>query len=174
MATACITIMPVPICLASCKPHSSLDTWLASAMVSSSCSGLLVSVQPYFLSVIYTGQSSASRKQVRRFSVSYRMLYRCGRAIWYPRRPCRILGSLEMMKHVLSYTGKLRTFFLPFFIYSLYRLIGILEFLFHILILCNTIILILSSIIPFYCIGQTLSYKLYWSQVSEDCIKNVF
>eukprot|EP00474_Spongospora_subterranea_P005582 CRZ06040.1 hypothetical protein [Spongospora subterranea] len=68
MATACITIMPVPICLASCKPHSSLDTWLASAMVSSSCSGLLVSVQPYFLSVIYTGQSSASRKQVRRFS----------------------------------------------------------------------------------------------------------
>lgn len=87
MATACITIMPVPICLASCKPHSSLDTWLASAMVSSSCWGLWVSVQPYFLSVIYTGQSSASRKLVRR---SYRMLYRCGRAMWYPRRPCRI------------------------------------------------------------------------------------
>lgn len=78
-ATACITIMPVQICLVSCKPHSSLDTWLASAMVSSSCSGLLVSVQPYFLSVIYTGQSSASKKLVGRFSVSYRMLYRCGR-----------------------------------------------------------------------------------------------
>ena len=34
MGTACITIMQDQICLVSCKPHSSLATWLAFAMAS--------------------------------------------------------------------------------------------------------------------------------------------
>lgn len=59
--TACITIMHVPIWQGSCKPHSSSGTWLASAMVSFSCSGLLVSVQPYSLSVTYIDRSNASK-----------------------------------------------------------------------------------------------------------------
>lgn len=44
MDTACITIMQDQICLVSCKPLSFLATWLAFAMVSFSCLGLLVSV----------------------------------------------------------------------------------------------------------------------------------
>lgn len=62
MATACITTMHDQICQVSCKPRSSLGTWLAFAMVSFSCSGLSVSVLPYFLSVTYTTLSSASSK----------------------------------------------------------------------------------------------------------------
>ncbi|KAF5747991.1 transmembrane 9 superfamily member 4 [Tripterygium wilfordii] len=61
MATACITTMHDLTCRASCKPHFSLDTWLASAMVSFSCSGLSVSVLLYSSSVISTALSSASR-----------------------------------------------------------------------------------------------------------------
>ncbi|KAG5529790.1 hypothetical protein RHGRI_030242 [Rhododendron griersonianum] len=62
MATAYTIIMPVQICLVSCKPPFSLDTWLASAMVSSSCLGLWVSVPLCSLSATYTALSSASSK----------------------------------------------------------------------------------------------------------------
>ncbi|CAL5371521.1 unnamed protein product [Camellia sinensis] len=54
------TIMPDQICQVLCKPPFSLGTWLASAMVSFSCLGLLVSVLLCSLSVTYTTQSSAS------------------------------------------------------------------------------------------------------------------
>ena len=37
MPIACTTTMHAQICLGLCKPHFSLVTWLASAMVSSSC-----------------------------------------------------------------------------------------------------------------------------------------
>lgn len=62
MATACTTIPLVQICQASCRHHSSLDTWHAYATVSFLCLGLLVSVQHSFLCVIYTDQSSASSR----------------------------------------------------------------------------------------------------------------
>ena len=62
MATAYTTIMPDQICLVSCKPRSSLGTWLASATVSFSCLELLVSVPLCSLSATYTAQSSASSK----------------------------------------------------------------------------------------------------------------
>ncbi|KAK9272546.1 hypothetical protein L1049_002919 [Liquidambar formosana] len=62
MATAYITIMHGQICQVSCKPHSSLGTWLAFAMVSFSCSELSVSVRPCFLSATFIGLSSASSK----------------------------------------------------------------------------------------------------------------
>ncbi|KAI9160957.1 hypothetical protein LWI28_013116 [Acer negundo] len=62
MPTACITTMHDQICLDLCKPHSSSDTWLAFAMVFSSCSGPLVSVLHCSLFVTFTDQSSVSRK----------------------------------------------------------------------------------------------------------------
>ena len=62
MATACTTTMHDQICQVSCKPRSSLGTWLAFAMVSFSCLGLSVSGLPYFLSVTYTALSSASKR----------------------------------------------------------------------------------------------------------------
>lgn len=58
--TACTTTMHGQICLVSCKPHSSLGTWLAYAMASFSCLGLLVSGLLCSLSVIYIAQSSVS------------------------------------------------------------------------------------------------------------------
>lgn len=61
MPTACITTMPDRICLDLCKLRSSLATWLAFAMVSSSCLVVWVSVLLYSLSVTFTGQSSVSR-----------------------------------------------------------------------------------------------------------------
>lgn len=60
MGTACITIMHDQTCQASCKPHSSLGTWLAFAMVSFSCLGLSDSVLLCFSFVTYTALSSAS------------------------------------------------------------------------------------------------------------------
>uniref|UniRef100_A0A2N9EQL9 Uncharacterized protein n=1 Tax=Fagus sylvatica TaxID=28930 RepID=A0A2N9EQL9_FAGSY len=64
MATACITTMHDQICQVSCKHHSSLGTWLASAMVSFSCLGLSDSVLLYSLYVTYTALSSASSKSL--------------------------------------------------------------------------------------------------------------
>lgn len=59
-AIAYITIMQGPTCPVSCKHLSSLGTWLASAMDSSSCSELLASVHHYCLFATYTDQLSAS------------------------------------------------------------------------------------------------------------------
>ncbi|KAG5531885.1 hypothetical protein RHGRI_026482 [Rhododendron griersonianum] len=69
MATACITTMRDPTCLVSCKLHFSLDTWLASATVSSSCWGLLVSVLLCSLFATYTGLSSANRVWSLRYTL---------------------------------------------------------------------------------------------------------
>ncbi|MCD9639249.1 hypothetical protein HAX54_023657 [Datura stramonium] len=63
MATACITTMPDQTCQVSCKPHSSLVTWLAFAMPSFSCLELLVSERLCFSSATYTAQSNASKMQ---------------------------------------------------------------------------------------------------------------
>lgn len=60
MGTAFTTTMPGQICQVLCKQHSSLDTWLASAMASSSCLELWASVPLYCLSVTYTSLSSVS------------------------------------------------------------------------------------------------------------------
>ncbi|MBA0721505.1 hypothetical protein Golax_009043, partial [Gossypium laxum] len=58
--TACIITTLDQTCLDLCKPRSSLVIWPASATDSSSCSGQLVSVPRYSLSVTYTGLSNAS------------------------------------------------------------------------------------------------------------------
>lgn len=60
-AIACITTMRDQICLASCKFRFSSDTWLASAMVSFSCWGLLVSVRLWSSSATYIDLSNVSR-----------------------------------------------------------------------------------------------------------------
>lgn len=60
MPTACIITMLDQICLVLCKPHSSLVTWLASAMVSFWCLGLLDFALLCSLFVTFTGQSSVS------------------------------------------------------------------------------------------------------------------
>lgn len=62
MGTACTTTMLGQICQVLCKLHSSLGTWLASAMVSSSCLGILVSMLPCYLSVTYTDLSSVNNQ----------------------------------------------------------------------------------------------------------------
>jgi len=56
------TTMHAPICLGSCKRRFSLATWHVSATASSSCSELLVSVQLYFSSAIYTSLLNVSRE----------------------------------------------------------------------------------------------------------------
>lgn len=71
--TACITIMHDQICRASCKPHSSSDTWLAFATVSYSCSTQLVSELHSFLFVTYTARLSASSNLVGIFSMLYKL-----------------------------------------------------------------------------------------------------
>ena len=60
MHTACIITMLGQICPVLCRPHFSLGTWPASAMVSSLCSVQLVSVPLCSLFDIYTGRSSVS------------------------------------------------------------------------------------------------------------------
>ena len=62
MPTVCITTMLDQTCQASCKPHSSLGTWLAYAMASSSCLGPLASVHLCSLFVTFTTLSSVNRK----------------------------------------------------------------------------------------------------------------
>ncbi|XVE72003.1 hypothetical protein DITRI_Ditri11bG0003500 [Diplodiscus trichospermus] len=62
MPTVCITTMHDQTCQASCRPHSSLGTWLAFAMAFSSCLGLLASVHLCSLFVTFTTLSSVSRK----------------------------------------------------------------------------------------------------------------
>lgn len=52
-------------CLVSCKPRFSSDTWLAYAMVSSSCSGPLVSAHHCSLFVTFIDQSSVSKQHYR-------------------------------------------------------------------------------------------------------------
>lgn len=61
MRTVCITTMHARICLDSCRPHFSLDTWPAYAMVSSWCLEQLDSVLHCSLFVTYTDPLSASR-----------------------------------------------------------------------------------------------------------------
>lgn len=60
--TVCITSMHGQTCQASCKLHSSLGTWPAFAMASSSCSGLLASVHLCSLFDTFTVLSSVNRK----------------------------------------------------------------------------------------------------------------
>jgi hypothetical protein len=55
LATAFIITMHEQICLVSCKSRSSLDTWPASAVASSSCSGPWVFLPLYSLSVTFMG-----------------------------------------------------------------------------------------------------------------------
>ncbi|KAK8487959.1 hypothetical protein V6N11_007174 [Hibiscus sabdariffa] len=62
MPTVCIITMHDQTCRASCKPHSSLGTWLAFAMASSSCLGPSASVHRCSLFVTSTALSSVSRK----------------------------------------------------------------------------------------------------------------
>ncbi|KAK8588662.1 hypothetical protein V6N13_087567 [Hibiscus sabdariffa] len=63
MPTVCITIIHDQTCQASCKPHFSLDIWLAFAMASSSCLVPLASVHLCSLSVTFTAPSSVSRRR---------------------------------------------------------------------------------------------------------------
>lgn len=60
--TVCIITMHGQTCQASCKLRSSLGTWPAFAMASSSCSGLLASVHLCSLFDTFTVLSSVSRK----------------------------------------------------------------------------------------------------------------
>ncbi|MBA0790281.1 hypothetical protein Gohar_014942 [Gossypium harknessii] len=60
--TVCIITMHGQTCQASCKLRSSLGTWPAFAMASSSCSGLSASVHLCSLFDTFTVLSSVSRK----------------------------------------------------------------------------------------------------------------
>ncbi|KAF2316652.1 hypothetical protein GH714_041993 [Hevea brasiliensis] len=70
MLIACTTTMHDLICLASCKPLSSLDTWPAYAMASFSCLGQWVSVPRCSLFATYTSRLSVSRVGLFSLSVS--------------------------------------------------------------------------------------------------------
>lgn len=65
MGTACTITMLGQTCQVLCKLRSSSGTWLASAMVSSSCLGPLVSVLPCYSSVTYTDLSSVNNQSSR-------------------------------------------------------------------------------------------------------------
>lgn len=111
MGTAYTTIMHVQICPASCRPHSSSDTWHAFAMASFLCLGLLVSVQHSFLSAIYTVQLSVSSKFTRCTCFLTFMIHGFGRTILSQRGLCRAFLLKPIL--VISYystIGKLVKF----------------------------------------------------------------